>query len=221
MALTYPLVFSRLMDIIEPEVSSVRFSLSDPRQFNQTGGGEILDASLGSRLWTGEYSMVPKGHQELLQIEGRIELLLEPGASFLVYDTRKKYPAGDITGAILGASTPTLSAVNANNVDVTLTGLPPGYAFTRGDMFSFTYGSAPLRYALHRVTFAASAADGSGNITVQVVPPIRSGYTLGTAVSLVQPKMKAKIIPASYQPSMGSPGKLSDGLSFQFTQTLR
>ena len=218
MALSYPLGLGAFFTDVE--IINSRFSLGDARQFNTGGGGQIFDASLGARLWSGEITIVPAKHQELAKIESRIELLMEPGASFLVYDKRCTWPYADPTGSILGAATPTLGAVNANNVDVTIAGLPVGYVLTQGDMFSFSYLSSPVRRALHRVV-AGATADGSGNATVQVVPPIRAGYTLATAVALNKPLMKAKMLPGTYQPSSGMPGKLSSGLTFQFTQTLK
>ena len=218
MAIGYPLLRSEFLDLAE--ISTGTFYLAESRQFNMNGGGHILDASLGSRLWTGEISVTAAKHQELAKIEALLELLTEPGASFLAYDKRCLWPYADPTGSILGASTPTLGAVNVNNVDVTIAGLPVGYVLTRGDMFSFSYLSSPLRRALHRIVSGATA-DGSGNATVQVVPAIRSGYTLATAVAFNKPIMKAKIVPGSYKAAYGSPGKLSAGTTFQFTQTLK
>lgn len=219
MALPVPLALVRLVDLADFSMS--RFTLGESRQFNRTGGGAILDASLGSRLWTGEIKLTPMPHGVLAGYEARLEMLLEPGASFLVYEKRLTYPVTDPDGSILGASTPTLTAVAVNNIDVTISGLPAGYVLTRGDMFSFQYLSSPTRYALHRVVYAATAADGAGVITVQVIPAIRPGYTLGTAISVTKPQMKAKIIPGTYQAPSGNPGLLSDGLSFQFMQTLK
>lgn len=218
MALSYPLGLFQFFDDLE--LSTGMFTLGESRQFNQNGGGHILDASLGSRLWSGEIALIPLKHQELAKAEARIELVLEPGASFLVYDKRCTWPYADPTGSILGAATPTLGAVDPNNVDVTIAGLPVGYALTRGDMFSFSYLSSPTRRALHRIITTATA-DGSGNAVVQVTPAIRSGYALAAAVNFNKPVCKAKIIPGSYKPSSGSPGRLSGGVTFQFRQTLK
>lgn len=218
MALSYPLAFTAFWDQIE--FSTSMFTLGESRQINTNGGGHVLDASLGSRLWSGEATLLPARHQEMLKSDARIELLLELGASFLAYDKRVTWPLEDPTGAILGAATPTLGAVDANNVDVTIAGLPVGYTLTRGDMIAFSYLTGPIRRALHRVVFAF-VADGAGNAVIQVTPAIRSGFTLGTAITLNKPAMKARIIPGSYKPSTGSPGKLSGGASFKFVQTLK
>lgn len=218
MVLGYPLTLAQFFD--DAEVSTSKFTLGESRQIKVNGDGHILDASLGARLWTGEVSLTPLKHQELSKVESRLEMLLEPGASFFAYDKRCTWPYSDPDGSILGAATPTLGAVDPNNVDVTIAGLPVGYVLTRGDMFSFTYLTSPVRRALHRVVQGATA-DGSGNCTVQVLPAVRSGYTLASGVNFSKPFCKAKIIPGSYKSSAGSPGKLSGGVTFQFTQTLR
>lgn len=218
MALTYPLNLGQFYDDLN--IQNSVFSLSESRQFNVNGAGQILDASLGARLWKGEATLVPAKHQELAKFLSLIELLLEPGASFVCYDKRHTWPFADPTGSILGASTPTLGTVDANNVDIRISGLPNGYTLTKGDMIAFTYLSGPTRRALHRVVVGATAG-GLGNADIQVVPPIRSGYTLGTAITLNKPLMKAKIVPGSYKPPSGSPGALSSGASFEFMQTLR
>ena len=103
---------------------------------------------------------------------------------------------------------------------MTLAGLPGGFVVTAGDMFAFTYGSSPLRYALHRVVVGGVASSGGVGV-VEVVPPIRPGYTLGVPVVIQRPYMLAKIIPGSYTPSVGGIGRLSSGVTFGFSQSLR
>jgi hypothetical protein len=214
----YPLSLAQFFDLTEVQVGN--FTLPDSRQFDMTGGGEILDASLGSRLWRGEVTLVPQTHKAQLGIEALIEVLMEPGASFFAYDKRGAYPAADPTGSILGASTPTLDAVQSSGREVRVAGLPSGYTLTRGDQLAFAYSSAPTRYALHRVVDGDAAA-GAGKVTVEVTPPVRAGYTVASAVTLIKPAMLAKITPGSYRPSMGGVGRLSTGVTFGFTQTLR
>lgn len=218
MAQTYPLTLAQFFDLTE--VQTGKFTLPDSRQFDMTAGGEILDASLGSRLWQGELTLVPQSHKAQLGIEALIEVLMEPGASFMAYDKRNAYPAADPTGSILGASTPTLDDVQAAGREVRVAGLPVGYVLTRGDQLAFSYLSAPTRYALHRVV-VGDTAGALGKATVEVTPPVRSGYTLASTVTLIKPAMLAKITPASYRPSSGGSGRLSTGVTFHFSQTLR
>jgi hypothetical protein len=218
MALTYPLTLAQFFDLTD--IQTGKFTLPDARQFDTTAGGEILESSLGSRLWMGEVTLISKTHKSQAQIEAFIEALMEPGTSFLAYDKRAAFPASDPTGSILGAATPVISSVAANNKDLTISGLPAAYVLTRGDMLSFTYSSSPTRYALHRVVVGATAS-GGGVATVEVTPPIRPGFAVSAAITLIKAKMQAKIVPGSYQPSHGDPGLQSSGVSFQFSQTLR
>jgi len=221
MARTYPLSVASFWDLIVADLATIdQFSLGESRQFNVTGAGQIIDANLGTRLWASGVALVPKSHHSMSEIEAQIEVLLEAGASFMAYDPRKLFPAKDAIGRVLGAASVTLSTVNANNRDIALAGLPSGYVLTAGDMFSFSYLSSPTRYALHRVVVGGAATTG-GVASVEVTPPIRAGYTLGAAVALSKPQMLAKIVPGSYQPSTGSSGRLSSGLSFKITQSLR
>lgn len=218
MVQTYPLTLAQFFDLTD--IQTENFTLTDSRQFDTTGGGEILDASLGSRLWQGELTLVPKTHKSQAQIEALIEVLMEPGASFFAYDKRNAYPAADPTGSILGASAPTLDLILSANREVRIAGIPIGYVVTGGDQIAFAYGSSPTRYALHRVV-VGDVAGSLGKVTVEVTPPVRAGYTLAAAVVLVKPSMLAKILPGSYRPSMGGVGRLSTGVTFGFSQTLR
>ena len=220
MARTYPLSLAQFWDLVAADNNSIKFTLGESRQFNVTGGGQLIDASLGARLWNGEVGLVPKSHHSISEIESQIEVLLEAGASFLAYDPRKKYPQSDPLGVTLGGSAVILASVNANNRDIGLAGLPSRYVLTKGDLLSFSYLSSPTRYAMHRVV-VGGAADAAGAISIEVTPPIRPGFTISTPVALGKPVMLAKIMPNSYKSSTGGAGKLSSGVSFTFSQSLR
>lgn len=217
--LSFPLSLAQFADLLEIQTGD--FHLSDARAFDLDGAGQIIDAKLGTNLWLGSATLIPKSHEDQSSIEAMIDLLHTPGSSFFLYNRLKQYPISDPTGSILGASTPTISTFNANNVDLIMSGLPPGYVITCGDMFGFTYTVLSVtRYALHRVTVGGTASGGGVTGTMQVTPPVRPGRVNGVAVSLIRPVMKTKILPGSYKPSTGAPGSKSSGPSFNFTQTL-
>ena len=221
MARTYPLDLPSFWDLIAADTSGIgKFTLGESRQINISGGGQLIDASLGARLWTCDVSLVPKAHHAMSAIEAQVEVLLEAGASFLAYDPRKQYPAADRFGTVLASSLVTLTTVNANNRDIRFSGLPAGYVLTPGDMFSFTYLSGPTRYALHRIV-VGDTATSAGVAMVEVTPPFRAGFTIGDPMIFGKPRMLAKIVPGSYRPPSGGPGKLSSGLNFTLTQSLR
>ena len=88
-------------------------------------------------------------------------------------------------------------------------------------MLSFTYGSGPTRYALHRIVSDTVVANGSGVTPLfEVVPHIRPGAATSTAVELIRPYCKAIIIPGSVQAGTARKSKVR-GLSFEIIQTLR
>jgi hypothetical protein len=217
MALTFPLSLAAFLDQI-PQVS-VTMTLGDAILVNQTGGGEILRSAHGTRLWRGR--ITGRGHPyiDLDQITSRIELMLTAGASFLVTQSSRNGPIEDPDGTILGAATPQITTFSGNNRDVTLGGLPAGYILRIGDLLSFTYLSGPTRYALHRLV-TQGTANGSGVASVELMPPVRPGYSAPASITLIRPVCKAVIVPGSYQPPEISRDRRAM-FSFDWQQTLR
>jgi hypothetical protein len=212
MALTYPYALTSFVDLAQFAVQVQTFHLPDARRSLVTAGGGLIDYGRGARLWNGTVTITPLVHDDALALEARFSPLLEPGASFLIYDGRRKYPINDPTGAAVTGATVTLATVSSDGKDVTFSGLP--ITLSQGDAFGFTYGSSPVRYGYHRVT----RRNGS---TYEVTPPIRSGYEIGAAVTLAKPVIKAKVVPETVTPTQGNAGRVSTGLRFDFTQTLR
>lgn len=217
MALTFPLGIDTFFGGLG--VSSATFWLPESLEMSRSGSGEILTADLGARLWSGSISLRPLRHDFASGIEAKLSALRQAGRSFFVHDRRHCSPAADHGGVILGAATPVVASVAANNRDLTISGLPAGYVLSDGDHLSFTYGGSPLRYALHQIV-VGDTADGAGEITVEVTPHIRPGVSAGAAVTLVRPFCKALIVPGSTSPASAS-GHISTGITFDFIQTLR
>ncbi len=218
-----PIALSSFFDAASFGWSTASFFLPDNRRFNRTAGGLVIGSERGARLWQGSIQMIPLGHRDASFLDARMSLLTGSGMSFLIYDGRVAYPKADLDGSILGAATPVLNTVNANMNDITISGLPAGYVISNGDMIGYTYGSSPVRRALHKVAVGGSAANGSGvSPTLQVTPPIRPGYVAGaTLVTLIKPAIAAQVVPGSYVPPNYQPGVISTPGSFDFIQTLR
>ena len=81
-------------------------------------------------------------------------------------------------------------------------------------------GASPTRFALHELVAPVSADAAGLTGMVEVVPPIRPGAAVNSAVTLVAPACKAVVVSGSYQPGRQR-GSLVEGVSFQFIQTLR
>ena len=219
---TSPLPLVTLFDNPLFGVSTMSCALPDNRRFNKTAGGLVIASERGARLWQGSIQMTPQLHADAAEIDALMSLVTGSGMSFLMYDGRSAYPRNDPTGSILGASVPILSAVAANRADVSISGLPVGYVISAGDMISYTYGSAPVRYGLHRVVNRRVASAGGIATLVQLNPPLRLGYTVGTTtLDLTKPSMVANVIPGSYSPPNYQSGVISTPGSFDFMQTLR
>ncbi len=216
MALTWPLPLSEFFEGLP--VSRITFRLGNANTFSETGGGDVIPHQRGPRLWQGRIVLDKDYYPEIAAIEARLALLEEPGASLLLWDIRQPSPFADPGKAILGAAAPVIAALNANNRELDISGLPAGYVISRGDFLGFTYGANPTRYAFHRVA-AGAVADGAGLASgIEVRPFIRPGAALGAAVTLGDPVLKAVITSAQY--GEGRSG-VTDGPSFEWRQTLR
>ncbi len=216
MALAWPLPLAEFFDDLP--VARVTFRLGLSVTVSETGGGELIRHQRGARLWGGEIVLDKDSHAVWAAVEARIALLEEPGASFMVTDPRLPAPIADPGGAILGASTVRIYAVHANMRELRITGLPGGYVMSRGDMLSFTYGSNPVRHALHRVVTGAVAAGGGTTPWFEVTPFIRPGAAVDDPVTLLRPACKARIESTEIGSSRAT---VSDGGTLKWRQTLR
>lgn len=215
---TFPLAASVFMDLLP--IADVRMDCPENSVTSMTGAGEVIRATLAPQLWRGSFTLSADYHAGAAQLAALLDLLQRPGASFMVYDPRLKYPQADATGASLGASTVQIASVNADNRRLALKGLPAGYVLTRGDLLSFAYGS-PARQALHRVVAASVTANASGVTSeFEVTPLIRTGAAVNDAVSLAKPQCKAVLAPGSLSTGAGR-RRFTTGMSFDWMQTLK
>lgn len=218
MPISYPLSLAGFMDLLS--VQRVSMSLGESVIQSTTRGGEILRSDIGARLWGGTVTVAPSTRAEMDQQVALAEALLEAGGSFMIARKSRIGPQYDPTGAILAAATPVINAISADRRDLSIGGLPGGYVLTRGDLVAFSYGTDPVRYALHRVLVTRSAS-GPGNLTqLSLAPLIRPGATTGAAVTLVRPFCKAVVVPGSFTPDFEG-ADLSEGFSFDWRQALR
>ena len=217
MAYSFPLTIAQFMAILP--IREIGFYISEAKEVAETGGGEILTAGLGARLWEGEVILDDMSRNEAAEVMAMLDVLGGTGASFMVYDVTRPGPRADITGAVLGASVPKLHTVAASTREIRVTGLPATYQLQRSDYLAFSYGSDPVRYALHRVTAPATAVAGLTPL-FEVTPNIRAGYALNATVTLIRAACKAVLVPGSVQLGRHK-ATMTTGVSFRFKQTLR
>lgn len=213
MAFSFPLTAAQFMALLP--IQSARFWLPESRTMESTEGGEIFTADRGPRLWQAEFTLAQGYHDDVDDRESRLAMLAQAGRSFFAHDPRRSGPKADPTGSGLSGYSPTITASTAR--EVTISGLPPGYQISRGDYLGWSYGSSPVRYALHQ-SVTAPVATAGGVATVEVTPNIRPGAA--GAVSLVQPVCKMILVPGGYNPGAGA-GVITTGATFRAQQTLR
>jgi len=203
MPLSYPLSLADFQDKLK--LSSAEFFLNNPRQIDRTAGGVQNSASLGEGVWHGVFNLtLTTDIPFAAEIDALLSALDRTGSSFLVYDPSKPAPASG------GTSTATISSFDAG--DRRLMTISGGPTLAPGDMLSFTYGSSPTRYSLHRIVTLSGS-------TLEVTPFIPAGATTGATVTFVKPVMKAVLRP---DPNYGVHAPVvSGGKSFSFVQTLR
>jgi hypothetical protein len=218
MALSFPLSLANVFNGLAKV--ETRFFLGEATSVTETQGGEILLAAYGARLWQGSITVRGNAYSNLDLLMVRVALLQQAGASFTVTQSARSGPQADPDGTLLGASTPTITSVAANNQDLTIAGLPVGYVLSQGDLLGFQYLTSPVRRALHQVV-TTQAANGSGAISsVQVMPPLRAGFAAPITIDLVNPVCKAVIVPGSFKDPATSRA-VKTTFSFDWRQTLR
>lgn len=219
--MAYAMPLSEALFMRRMPISRMSMDIPEAVEISETGGGELLTAELGTRLWQGEIVLGKMTSDEAAEALAMLDAARQMGGSILVHDVRRPGPRDDVDGTILGSAIPTLQAVAAGGREIKLSGLPGGYRLRRFDYLAFTYGSNPVRYALHRaISQITTTAEGVQEDWLQVVPALRPGWALGTPVSLHKAACKALIVPKSVQPGTTSQ-TLTEGVSFKWVQTLR
>ena len=202
-------------------VQSIGWYLRSASISSQTEGGETITAERGTRLWYAEVGLHSMLHREAGAILSRLNVMADADRSFLAYPRPVDAPEGDPDGAIIGGYAPEISQIASNRIEIGLSGLAPGYALAVGDFLSFTYGTAPERYALHQIVDDVVTANGSGVTGLfEVRPALRPGAAIGADVRLYRPAIRAKLVRGSIRHGT-STGMRRSGISFDIIQTLR
>lgn len=219
MAYSFPLSQAQFADRLETDRDG--FSLSEARTSDQTEGGAILTARRGTRLWRGSGRIVLNTARELEPVRGLLDLLCEPGASFLIGDRACQYPLADPDGTTLGAATVTVQSTGSDRRDLWLEGAPAGYVLSEGDHLAIGMGGGRISY--HRVvqggTFSAAHSPPRTG-TLEVRPTLPAAVTAGNEVWLLRPALKAIIVPGSVKGGERILPDFARPITFDWIQTL-
>lgn len=195
MAVTFPAPITYIADLLR--VPSRSFTLMTQQEVSGLGSGQILVADLAPALWVADIETKPMRRPEAHELLARLDTLDGALNSFYLYDPWKCAPTSDPRGELLGSSAVKIYALDINNKEMRLYGLPAGYVLTAGDYLAFDYGSNPIRRALHRIVNTVTA-DGSGiTPAFEVRPHIRPGAATDIAVALVKAAAKMFLEPGS------------------------
>ena len=216
MAYSFPLTDGEFLHKLP--IERITFDLPEAVEVSETGGGELLTADLGTRLWQGEISLAKMTPDEAAVALALIDVVRGRGGSFYCYDISHPTPRSDPIPAKFSATGAKLAAVHANMREVQISGLPAGYLLQHYDHIAFVYGGT--RHALHRIASTASASGAGQTGWLEVVPPVRPGFVLNATVWLRRPSCKAIILPGSVQPGRRA-HTMTEGAAFKWRQTLR
>lgn len=214
--LIFPLTKSVFLDRL-PIQQMTPFTLTEGTALSETGGGEVIRHRLAPRLWEGELTLGAALRHEIAEVEALIERLREPGASFFMHDLLSPEPRAEALGHSL-TGTVQIAVLDANARLMALKGLPEGYPLTPGDWLGFSYGAAPVRYALHRIVTPVTANTLGQTALFEVMPALRPGAAVDATVILRRPVCKAVALSAT--PGAGR-AVITDGGTLRWRQTLR
>lgn len=128
--------------------------------------------------------------------------------TFLMTDPDYAAPAAHPDGT--GWGSPTVSAFSQANGTISMTGMTAGAIITPGDRLHIIYATSS-HYAYHEVT-EGGTVDGSGNLTITVEGPIRTGLTTSRSVVFASPSFEAALVPGTVE----TPDALGGQGAFEF-----
>jgi hypothetical protein len=198
------------------------FRLARMEELSPLRSGKYIAQNVGAALWMVEASCVTRNETDLGIIRGFFDTLESINTAYF-YDPLREYPlayrrtgfAGLLVSGSPFTGVPTLASVAGNNVEVSLTNLPPNFIFSAGDYIPWDYSGSR---ALHRVSTGV-VANGSGAVTVEVRPQVRPGWSAGATASLYRPAAKMLILPDSFTDQVQGSTRTSRP-TFKAVQTL-
>ncbi len=171
--------------------------LAEYREHSETGGGAILTADYGPRLWRGSVQLKPQRLPDWAETQALIGAFLQGQRTFHASDPFAMAPASDPAGSAVAASVVLLDTVNADKRRLALKGLPANYVLTRGDRLSVTDSGGGVH--LHEMVETVTA-NGAGTTTeFELTPFTQTTLASNDAVTLVRPSCLALIVPGSFR----------------------
>lgn len=177
---------------------------------NITGGGEVLRSGGSARLWHGTLTFGTHYQSGSRALLAKLNTVRAAGASFYI---------GDMTVPLTPASTATINSTNFAGAgdSVTLAGLPNAFVVEPG---SYIHWEIFGRRYLHQVVVGRTANASGVTAGIEITPRANTTIPVGHPVYVGRAKCRAVIVPGTFQVG-GSRGVIHEGISFDWTQTLR
>ena len=176
---------------------------------NRTAGGEVLRSGGAARLWRGSLSLYALRHADARAMHAKLHVLRSVGASFYI---------GDMTQPS-GSAAAVLNSVQASGAINIISG-PANYPIPAGTYIAIDYAG---RRGLHQIADSpggfALGPTGTRN-GVEIVPPLRPGWTAGQAITIGAAKCRAVMVPGASRVGVSNI-VASTGVVIDWTQTLR
>lgn len=186
-------------------------------EYSGTGDGRVWQAQLAPVLWKATVEHQPLRNSIAEEMDAAIRSLRGAQEAFFLCSPLFCGPKSDPTGAVLGNAAVTISAIASTRDAVSLAGLPSGYVLSRGDKFTFSYGSDPVRYYFGEVSATAMENSAGAAASVSVFPDLPAGAAVGAAITLVKPACKVVLVPGTYKAGTSS-GRFTSGGQFEVIQ---
>ncbi|NTH50938.1 hypothetical protein G6L09_08120 [Agrobacterium rhizogenes] len=192
------------------KIESVTWSVQRNDELSGSGDGRLWQAELAPPLWTAEIKLAADYAANAEGVAALIRSLRGAQDPFLLYNPMRRHPIADPFGTILGSASVSINSLGSSTNELSLKGLPAGYALTVGDKLQIM---APKTQFVEIVD--TIAASGSGVTSVfRVFPALRAGTAVNMAVQLVNPACAMVISTGSHNPGTTT-GNITTGASFK------
>lgn len=220
MTRTYPL---SLQDFaLKLLIKHFDWKWEDQQEISGTGGGDMIGVDVAPGFWRSPVVLDHMTHRQAAEVQAIIESLGGVLNGFYFHDPRQPYPAFDPKGTVLGNATVRIKAISANNKEIQLKGLTPGFQIGTPDWFHRDYGTNPVYRGYHRVNSPVVTANINGETDwIEFRPHFYPGSAaVNDVVVFARPSALCKILPKTFNPGQ-SRGTRNYGMSFEIRQVPR
>lgn len=185
MAITNPIPRAALADILG--ITDIDPHPGYQKEQSGLGSGQIIDANLAPAVRALQIRTKKWTFSEAAALMAVLEVAESSGFAIELYDPRIAYPPYDPDGTILGLTTVTINALNADNKRMKLAGAPEGYRIDPGCFLSWDFGDDDEFRAYHRVCETATFDGSSITNWFEVRDFLDPGSSTGIEVTVIKP----------------------------------